>query len=64
MPCGVILRKQEWLHCRRQRDLGRELNLVWVPGHCGLVGNEMADAMARRGAEGDQDRVVLDEDTS
>ena len=29
-----------------------DLSLSWVPGHCNVPGNEMADALARRGIEG------------
>ena len=28
------------------------ISLSWVPGHCNVPGNEMADALARRGIEG------------
>ena len=28
------------------------ISLSWVPGHCNVPGNEMADALARRGREG------------
>ena len=42
------------------RALGREgkkLVFVWVPGHCGLVGNEWADAAAGEAASGPQGGV-------
>ena len=29
-----------------------KLTIVWIPGHEELVGNENADALARKGAEG------------
>ena len=42
-------------------DRGRSLEVVWVPGHCGLAGNERADEMAWRGGEERQPEVALDE---
>jgi ribonuclease HI len=48
---------------REMRDGGRELEVLWVPGHCGLDGNERADEMARRGAEKQQTIAALDEGT-
>ena len=33
---------------------GRRLVFVWVPGHCGLIGNELADAAAKRASKNDQ----------
>ena len=32
----------------------KELIFVWVPGHCGLVGNEMADVAAKRASRSEQ----------
>ncbi|KAJ8915686.1 hypothetical protein NQ315_000620 [Exocentrus adspersus] len=33
-------------------ELGQsnKIRLVWVPGHCGVTGNEEADALARKGS--------------
>ena len=33
---------------------GKLLTFVWVPGHCGLAGNEWADEVAKRAVSGDQ----------
>ena len=32
----------------RLRLLGYDISLVWIPGHCGIVGNEQADMAAKR----------------
>jgi len=32
----------------RQLAIYKSLRLVWVPGHCGIYGNETADALARK----------------
>lgn len=39
---GIILLKQ-----LSQNNI---VNLFWVPGHCGIDGNEMADCLARKGS--------------
>ena len=33
---------------------GKELIFIWVPGHCGLTGNEWADAVAKRAVLNEQ----------
>ena len=30
---------------------GNNVNLNWIPGHCGHLGNEVADRLAKRGAD-------------
>ena len=41
----------------------RGLEMLWVPGHCGLEGNERADRMAGEGAAGDQEGIPMDRST-
>jgi ribonuclease HI len=36
----------------------REISLVWIPGHCELVGNDQADRIAKSGLK--HPRVDLD----
>jgi ribonuclease HI len=38
-------------------ESGRTLTFCWVPGHCGLVGNEQADVVAKEGSKMDQQGV-------
>ena len=55
-PLGVSI----W---RALRDLtadGRQIHLQWVPAHCGLRGNERADAIARDASALDQLEVAVD----
>ena len=39
---------------RELGNMGKEMVFVWVPGHCGLIGNEWADAAAGQANSGDQ----------
>ena len=38
----------------RLGEKGKRVGFVWVPGHCGLVGNEWADEEAKQAVEEDQ----------
>jgi hypothetical protein len=44
-------------------DRGRQVEVMWAPGHCGLEGNDRADGMARRGGREEQGGVTLDRNT-
>ena len=50
------LRERLW----RLNEGGQRVTLVWVPGHCGLPGNEEADQLAGLGCDLEQGGVVLD----
>ena len=41
----------------------KEVRILWVPGHCNLRGNELADLEAKLGSEVAQPRVPLDSST-
>ena len=40
----------ECIQSLAQRCQRNQVNLYWVPGHCGVDGNEKADALARLGS--------------
>ena len=41
----------------------KEVRILWVPGHCNLRGNELADLEAKLGSEVAQPSVPLDSST-
>ena len=59
-PDGDVHRIQSAiaLLCNRKKD-----GILWVPGHCNLCGNELADLEAKLGSEVAQPSVPLDSST-
>ena len=49
-----------WNLLHALEDLGKRLDLQWVPGHAGLDGNELADRLANEAAVDDQGHVPVD----
>ena len=49
-----------WTQLRRLEATGRTVHLQWVPAHCGLPGNEEADALAKEAAGLDQQETPVD----
>ncbi|XP_052562529.1 uncharacterized protein LOC128092544 [Culex pipiens pallens] len=43
----------EGVNLLKQLSQNNVVNLYWVPGHCGILGNEIADSLARKGSETD-----------
>ena len=41
----------------------KEVQILWVPGHCNLRGNELADLEAKLGSESAQPSIPLDSST-
>lgn len=41
----------ECIELLKQLAAKNQVNLYWVPGHCGIEGNEKADTLAREGSE-------------
>jgi ribonuclease HI len=54
-----VLQEEMWAIA----DGGRTLSIAWIPGHCGLHGNEEADQEAREGAGAIQTETVSDAST-
>ena len=42
------------------RQRGNSVTVRWAPAHAGVEGNERTDALAKRAAEGEEDRAILD----
>ena len=59
-PLGVAV----WRTLRGLAAGGRQVHLQWVPSHCGLDGNERADAIAKEAGSLDQTSVPVDVQTA
>ncbi|KAG2141960.1 hypothetical protein DEU56DRAFT_885230 [Suillus clintonianus] len=44
---------------RREREMNFDLTVRWVPGHTGVMGNELADVAAKEAAEGEHQNSAV-----
>ncbi len=58
--CSTVVEAQVWNSLQRLRDLNMTIHVQFVPGHCGCMGNEFADAEAAKGSAMQQGNVPLD----
>ena len=55
-PLGISI----WRSLSRLAEGGRQVHLQWVPSHCGIVGNERADDIAKEASSLDQTDTAVD----
>ena len=58
-PHVTALRRAIW----SLEEKGRSVTLVWVPGHCGVPGNEEADRLAAEGSTHQQEEIPINGST-
>ena len=58
-PHVTALRRALW----SLEEKGRSVTLVWVPGNCGVPGNEEADRVAAEGSTHQQEEISIDGST-
>ncbi|XP_039314694.1 uncharacterized protein LOC113003343 [Solenopsis invicta] len=46
------------LHSRFKNVLSKKIMFVWIPSHCGISGNEIADWLAKAGADEPADTLI------
>ena len=49
-----------WRALRSLSAGGRQIHLQWIPSHCGIPGNERADAIAREASDLQQADTAVD----
>jgi ribonuclease HI len=51
LNCENICSSSVWncFNSLQRLSVSNSVRLVWTPGHCGIVGNEIADSLAKRG---------------
>ena len=56
---NIVDLKVVWGCAGRLKELGVSLNLIWIPGHADIVGNELADSAAKSGCsiQGESDKT-------
>ena len=49
----------EWIKLVKKNigEIEAKLTIMWIPSHCGIEGNDMADELAKAGTELNQDEV-------
>ncbi|KAL4141873.1 hypothetical protein QTP88_004428 [Uroleucon formosanum] len=55
-PTDVSKLIQETIHVAHQK--GREISFLWIPGHCGIDGNELADQEASKAASSTDTQIL------
>ena len=55
--CSIVIEIYEKI--RAINAFGIEINLEWVPAHCGLAGNEMADSLAKKASVKNNTDIVV-----